>query len=149
MVLNPSPLEHFETCILDGVDYVIANEDEAFTLFDFPSGFDVLADDWIHFMRCHGIKHMVVTLRENGSHYYCASGVDRYFRTTAREAVDSTGAGDAFLGAFTVALSNGSDIETAINYANATAGISVMGQGAQSSYPTREQVDAEIEGVTL
>lgn len=149
VVLNPSPLEYFETSILDGVDYVIANEDEALTLIDFPSCVNVSADDWIHFMRCHGIKHMVVTLRENGSHYYCASGVDRHFSTTARDAVDSTGAGDAFLGAFTVALSNGSDIETAITYANVTAGISVMGQGAQSSYPTREQVDAEIEGMNL
>lgn len=144
VVLNPSPLENFEMSTLDGVEYVIANEDEALTLIDFPSGVGVTADDWIHFMRCHGVKNLIVTLREKGCHYYNASGFDRYFDTTAKDAVDSTGAGDAFLGAFVAALSSGADMESAIIFSNVAASISVMGQGAQSSYPSREQVDAVL-----
>jgi ribokinase len=57
------------------------------------------------------------------------------------QAVDTTAAGDAFNGAFAVALAEGKQIGDALLFANAVAGISVTRPGAQPSMPTRSEVD--------
>ena len=58
------------------------------------------------------------------------------------EAVDTTAAGDTFCGAFVTALSEGMDEAGAIAFANRAAAISVTRRGAQTSIPTREELDA-------
>jgi ribokinase len=57
------------------------------------------------------------------------------------DAVDTTAAGDAFNGAFAVALAEGRPVREAAVFANAAAAISVTRRGAQASMPSREEVD--------
>ena len=56
------------------------------------------------------------------------------------EAVDTTAAGDVFLGAFTAALSNGREIAEAVEFASVASAMSTTLKGAQTSIPTRSQV---------
>lgn len=141
VVLNPSPLDHFDMSILDGVEYIIANNDEATALIDMPALPEITADSWVHFMRCHGIRNLIITQGEKGAHHYIASGNDTFYPSQAQHAIDTTGAGDTFLGAFTYAIANNYTTDTAITFANAAAGITVTRKGAQKSFPNKEEVD--------
>jgi len=64
----------------------------------------------------------------------------------AVEAIDTTAAGDTFNAALAVALSEGREFEDAARFANAAAALSVTRRGAQSSAPTREEVEAFVRG---
>ena len=59
-------------------------------------------------------------------------------------AIDSTAAGDVFLGAFAVALAEGEPVERCLNYANTAAALSTTRKGAQSSIPTPQEVMAAL-----
>ena len=61
------------------------------------------------------------------------------------DAVDTTGAGDTFTGAFCVALAEGKSVRDAVCFGNAAAGISVTKYGVVESIPTREEVDKRLE----
>ena len=88
-----------------------------------------------------GVRHVVVTLGSEGA---LVKGAESCERVAARrvEAVDTTGAGDTFNGALAVALSEEMPVDDAIRFANTAAAISVTRKGAQTSVPTREEVDA-------
>lgn len=62
------------------------------------------------------------------------------------EVIDTTGAGDCFCGALAARLAEGANLETAVNYANAAAAISVTRPGAATSSPTRAEVEAALAG---
>jgi len=59
--------------------------------------------------------------------------------------VDTTAAGDAFIGAFAVALANGMNLQTALLHANAAGALTVTKAGAQSSLPTLEELDQFLQ----
>ena len=65
-----------------------------------------------------------------------------HYPTQKVTAVDTTAAGDTFNGALAVALSEEMPVDDAIRFANTAAAISVTRKGAQTSVPTREEVDA-------
>lgn len=136
VVLNPSPLDMFNLALLDGVEYVIPNEEEAASLLYVDSINELTYDDFIHFLRCQAIRNLVITLGENGALHYNVTGNFAQYPTLPQKAVDTTGAGDTFLGAFVAALDAGNDCNYAIRFANAAASLSVMRPGAQSSMPT-------------
>ena len=140
VVLNPSPLDMFDQVLLDGVDYLIPNEDEAASLLFVESIDSLTYDDYIHFLRCQAIKNLIITLGKKGSLHYNVAGKYTEYPTVAQNAVDTTGAGDTFLGAFVAALDGGWDISNAIHIANVAAGISVTRKGAQSSMPSKDEV---------
>jgi len=88
-----------------------------------------------------GVRSVVVKLGDQGC-VYC--GPDRTFATASFpvQAVDSTAAGDTFNAALAVALADGAGIEDALRFANAAAAISVTRSGAQTSAPSRSEVEA-------
>src|SRR5207253_9599553 len=71
------------------------------------------------------------------------------FRPATRTAVDTTGAGDAFTGALAVGLIEGRPIEMAVRMAVAASAFAVTRFGAQTSYPSREEFDREIDSVSI
>lgn len=81
-----------------------------------------------------GVKTAIIILGGRGS-MLIAEGSSEYFEADKVEVVDSTGAGDAFIGSLAVSLGKGFGISEAINYANKIAGLSVRGKGTQSSFP--------------
>ncbi len=81
-----------------------------------------------------GVKTTIITLGGKGS-MLIAEGITEYFEADKVEVVDSTGAGDAFIGSLAVYLGKGFRISEATNYANKIAGLSVRGKGTQTSFP--------------
>ena len=90
-----------------------------------------------------GIKNVIITLGEKG--IYFANGKKNFFLEAYKlkqPVIDTTGAGDAFNGAFAVGLANDLDIKEALSFANKVAGISTTRLGAASSMPfARELTD--------
>lgn len=91
-----------------------------------------------------GARAALITLGARGCLYVSADGADDVVPTVEVNAVDTTGAGDAFVGSLGYFLAAGVALRTAIERANAIAAISVQSPGAQSSYPRREQLPAEL-----
>lgn len=132
-LLNAAPARPVSAGLLAAVDVLIVNEGELAALADNASlreRLDALAVDTV-----------VVTLGERGC---CARSGSRYFVQPAFpiEAVDSTAAGDTFCGALAAALAGQTDLVAALRFASAAAAIACTRAGAQTSIPTREEVEA-------
>jgi ribokinase len=86
---------------------------------------------------------VILKLGEQGAFLDDGSG-GRHFPGLRVDAVDTTAAGDTFNGALAVALAEGRALPEAVGFANAAAALSVTRPGAQSSIPTRSEVDALV-----
>lgn len=150
-ILNPAPFQPLEESIFDGIDYVTPNETETefFTGIPVktPEDAKLAAEKLLQL----GAKNVIVTLGSQGSLFY--NGTDCIFTKSLKvNAVDTTGAGDAFNGGFAVAIAEKMPIETALKFATCTAAISVTRLGSHPSMPTREEVNALMKqeyGITL
>lgn len=91
-----------------------------------------------------GVENVIITLGSRGV-YVNAGGRAEIIPAFRVDAVDTTGAGDAFNGGLLTALSEGRDIWEAARFANATAALSVQRLGAAPSMPTRAEIDAFID----
>ena len=90
-----------------------------------------------------GAKSVIITLGENGC-YVLSNGVGKHVSANKVSVVDSTGAGDAFVGALAHFLDLGIDIFESSKRASAVATMSVQGKGTQSSFPERDQLPSEL-----
>ena len=86
-----------------------------------------------------GVRNVLVTIGERGALLANQDGI-RHIPGIPADAIDTTAAGDTFNGAFAVALSEGKDVEEAIDFANRAAAISVTRRGAQDSVPYRTEL---------
>ena len=137
VLLNPSPACKIPAEVLRNVDILVPNETEmALMLAREP---DIGGDDLPGFVRESGVGGIVMTLGPEGCCLATAEGVRR-FPTTAVKAVDTTGAGDCFLGSMAAWLAQGDSLEEAIEKAMAAAAIAVTREGAQQAMPTRAEV---------
>lgn len=142
VVLNPAPApESIPQEILAQVDYLTPNETEVARL----TGQKDLSMESIlagaHALLDQGVQHVLVTLGDKGALLVDAKG-ETHFPARKVSAVDTTAAGDCFNGAFVVGLSEGMDHAQAIRLANMASSIAVTRKGAQTSIPTRQEVDA-------
>ena len=143
-VLNPSPANPRTQELLSGIDYLIPNETEAAALLGKPYE-EAAENDWQAFMEKNHIGHMVITLGADGCKYWQAGKESVCCPTKPRQAMDTCGAGDTFLGGFVAALAEGKPEAEAISFANAAAGIQITRSGAQAAMPTRDEVEADME----
>jgi ribokinase len=91
-----------------------------------------------------GIRRVIITLGANGS--LLASGDDSaHVLPFAVNSIDSSGAGDAFIGSFAVFLAEGVPEQEAVRRANLYAALSTTGVGTQKSFYDRARFDAEWE----
>lgn len=140
IILNTAPVQPVEDALLSKVTIVTPNEVEASKL----TGVKVVdeasaaqAADWF-FQR--GVKKVVITMGGMGA--YVADGTRAELTPAFRvNAIDTTGAGDAYNGGFVTALSEGNDIFAAARFAAATAALSVQKMGTTPSMPTREEIE--------
>ncbi|MEI7846741.1 MAG: ribokinase [Chloroflexota bacterium] len=147
-ILTPAPAAKFMDGLLENVDYLVINETE----LAYFSGQAQVSDDIdivtqsAKQVRCHAEQIIIVTLGAKG--IVCIHQ-DEVFRINgiAVKAVDTTGAGDCFAGAFAVALSEQMPLENALVFANTAASISVQHFGAATSMPLRDKVT--VEGIAL
>ncbi len=139
VVLNPAPAQMLDAEFLESVDYLIPNQTELALLAGQES-----VQAAIDVLRTHGVRRIVVTLGEEGA-LVAANGLQELVPTYRVPVVDTTAAGDAFAGAFAVALSEGLSIHQATLWGNAAGALAVTRAGAQPSLPTREEFDAFLK----
>ncbi len=143
IVLNPAPVREGLEAVYEKVDILTPNEGELAALTgmdtDTVEGAEAAAKALIQ----KGVRTVIVTLGDKGA-LLVQRGKTKHFPARKVKAVDTTAAGDAFCAAMCVALSEGKDIEEAINFANAASAISVTRKGAQPSIPSRREVEESL-----
>lgn len=87
-----------------------------------------------------GVKHVLVTLGDKGVFFHDSMNTE-VFPARKVEAVDTTAAGDCFSGAFVTGLAEGKNVAEAVAMANLASSLAVTRKGAQSSIPTRQELD--------
>src|SRR6056297_3504875 len=141
-ILNPAPSAALPDGMLGLCDIVTPNESEAEGL----TGIAVTSLDdagrAADALIARGAGSAVITLGENGALYRDRARTAHVPAMSAGPAVDTTGAGDAFNGALAAALAGGADPVEALDFATATAAISVTRPGAAASMPLRDEIDA-------
>jgi ribokinase len=147
-ILNPAPAVAFGRELLDLVDVLILNESELGVLTD--TALDADADlslfiDAARSLQTGTDRVICVTLGKRGV-MALVSGEPLVVAGRAVKAVDTTGAGDCFVGAVAAQLSCGKSIQGALEYANAAASICVQRMGAAPSMPSAAEVATLLRG---
>lgn len=146
IILNPAPApDLLPDEILGMVDFITPNENELAQLSGSPTRTMDEIRAAADALLARGARNVLVTLGKRGV-FLANGGGAAVYPTTDLRAVDTTGAGDTFNGAFLVALSEGKTVEEAIRFGNAASSISVTRKGAQESIPTRQEVDKLLKG---
>lgn len=141
-ILNPAPGQTIDPTATSGLDYLVPNENEA----EIISGMKVRdvadAKDCARQLLSTGVRHVIITLGPNGSVFATGDHV-QHFPAIPMKSIDTTGAGDAFIGSFAAFVAEGLAQEAALKQANLYAGLSTTGVGAQKSFWNRSRFDAE------
>ena len=133
VVLNPAPAASLPDGVLEQVDYLIPNEIEAAMLAGVaPDSTDIAA--LAAALQKQGSDNVIITLGAKGVHAALYGG-DTTFPAEAVQAVDTTAAGDTFIGGFVAGLASGMDEAEAIGQGQRAAAWSVTKPGAQTSIP--------------
>jgi len=140
VILNPAPAQHLPTEIYEFIYLLTPNEEEAslmsgVTITDLNS-----AKEAARTLVRKGLKNVLITLGKKGA-LALFEGEFFYVNSREVEVIDTTAAGDVFNGAITVAFSEGKNILEAMKFAINAASIAVTRLGAQTSAPSRIEVD--------
>jgi ribokinase len=141
-ILNPAPAQPVDLGALKDLDYFVPNETEAETITSAPVRNVDEAKKCAAKLVAGGIRRVIITLGANGCLLSDRDGHD-HISPFAVNAIDSTGAGDAFIGSFAVFLGEGVPEKEALRRANLYAGLSTTGVGTQKSFYDRVRFDAE------
>ncbi|UAB73380.1 ribokinase [Vibrio sp. SCSIO 43132] len=140
VVLNPAPACPLPDSLLRCVDVITPNETEAEVLTGIKVTDEKSAQQAASALHQKGIETVLITLGAKGV-WLSQNGVGKGISSYRVEAVDTTAAGDTFNGALVTGLLESKPLESAIQFANAAAALSVTRFGAQTSIPTRKEVD--------
>ncbi|MEQ4719221.1 ribokinase [Nonomuraea sp. B19D2] len=133
--LTPAPARPLPDELLDAVTTIVPNEHEAAAITgatDPEAALDALLER---------VDEAVITLGSEGALYGSRSGERLRVPAVKVEAVDTTAAGDTFVGALAVARSEGQGMADALAFASTAAALSVQREGASTSMPTRHEIE--------
>jgi ribokinase len=133
-LLNLAPALPVDPALLRNIDLVVANEGEAATLGSEPARIAQLPR-----------QALVVTRGAKGATAFLRAGGRIEVPALPIETVDTTGAGDTFVGVLAAALDLGSSLESALRRASAAAGLACLARGAQSAMPDAAAMTAAVE----
>jgi len=141
VVLNPAPARPLPGRLLSLVDILVPNESETALLTGRPIDGLAAAEEAARALREMGVGTVILTLGERGALLAQEGGAERFpaFRVAP---VDTTAAGDAFLGGLAVALGEGRGLAEAVRWGNAAGALATTRMGAQPSLPTRSALEA-------
>jgi ribokinase len=141
-ILNPAPAQPVDMRELTGLDYFVPNESEAETI----TGIAVRSLDdargCAEKLTRDGIRRVIITLGSKGC-LLAGRESSEHVSAFPVKSIDSTGAGDAFIGSFAVFLAEGLTEQEAVRRANLYAALSTTGVGTQKSFYDRQRFDAE------
>jgi ribokinase len=142
VLLNPAPASRdLDIDYACRCDFFVPNETELEILTGMPVGDDDQIAEAASSLLGRGLKNLIVTLGDKGA-LWLHGDERRHLPAPTVKAVDTTGAGDAFIGCFAARLAAGSGVEDAIGEAIRYASHSVTGKGTQTSYATAEEFAA-------
>jgi ribokinase len=140
VILNPAPASSLNNNLLRKTDVILPNRIEAEMLSGIKVTNLASAQRAVQAISEKGIENVVITLGKEGAY---VKEKDNYVMIPAKEVdtIDTTGAGDVFSGALSVALSEGRSLIEAVEFANSAAAIAVTRIGAQSAIPYRTEIN--------
>lgn len=138
-VLNPAPAMNLDLEIIKNSDYIIPNETELEILTGIKTDTESGVEKAAYELLKKGVKGLIVTLGSKGC-IYIDKDKKIEFKAHKVKAIDTTAAGDSFIGGFVNGISQGLSLEESINRGMTTAAISVTRVGAQTSIPTLDEV---------
>jgi ribokinase len=143
VTLNPAPARELPESLLASVDYLTPNQNEARILTgrepDADVGDERIAEELLDL----GVATVVMTLGSDGALVVTESETTRISAPTV-PVKDTTGAGDAFNAAFTVAIGEGRDVESAARFACHAGALAVTEMEVVPGLPTRENVESML-----
>jgi ribokinase len=141
-ILNPAPAQPIDLGAVADLDYFVPNESEAEAISGVPVRNLEEARRCAGKLLSSGIRRVIITLGEKGSLLAGTEGMEHVAAFSVKS-VDSTGAGDAFIGSFATFLGEGLPELEAVKRANLYAGLSTTGVGTQKSFYERERFERE------
>ncbi|TCG11162.1 ribokinase [Mycoplasma todarodis] len=142
IILNPSPAMSFKQEWIDKIEWLVLNETE----LEYVSNQKVNnLEDVVNAseaLRARGCKNIITTLGANGV-ALSMDGVNEHFKSRKITTVDTTAAGDTFVGAFVEEYYNTNNIQKAIKFGMRAAEVTISRLGAQKSIPTLDKVEKE------
>jgi ribokinase len=141
VVLNAAPLDRRALDLLGDVDVLVVNDIEARELFGFDTA---LGEDDVAAVAGDVDTALVVTLGARGVLFAAARGTATSLSAYAVDAIDTVGAGDAFVGGFAAALAAGAPLETAVRWGAAAGALTATVPGARHPGLTRMAVESLV-----
>ena len=140
VILNAAPAHEIAENVLALVDCLVVNETEA----SFYAGEDIAtretAEEYAKVL-CKRVRDTVIITLGAGGSVICVGESVEFIPAVSVEAIESTGAGDSYVGAYAVEVLRGEAPFTAARFAARAAARTVMGVGAQPSMPRREEIN--------
>lgn len=141
-ILNPAPAAAIDPALLALTDLIIPNETEAATLTGVTITDEASMLEAAGKFAQMGVKNLIITVGAKGA-FYCTQEGYNFVPAYKVKAVDTTAAGDTFIGALAAKLSPAMDnIEQALAFAQRASSLTVQGLGAMPSIPTLAQIEA-------
>lgn len=144
VLLNPAPARALPDELISLPDFVIPNETELSLLTDQPVSDLASAEAAAKTLLQRGAKNVIVTVGDKGA-LIVNDQMTRQVPAFQVKAVDTTAAGDAFIGGFAAALLQNKSLEEAVRHGCACGALAATKFGAQPSLPTREEVEHLVE----
>lgn len=143
VILNPAPAQVLPHALLSQVDYLVPNETEAALMTGIEVSDVASAAKAAAKLLDIGTRHVLLTLGAQGVLIVDGEGTRRHPAPLV-QAVDTTAAGDTFIGGVAVALAEGRGLDDAVRFGIQAAALSVTRLGAQSSIPRRAELPGEF-----
>lgn len=144
VVLNPAPVKEVDSELYSYLDWIIPNEFEAGLITGIEQNSDADAEAAMKKLREMGAKNVIVTLGKRGCAYHKGDAIG-YAGIFDVKRVDTTAAGDSFIGGLCAAFCDKKDMDEAVYYASATSSITIGRAGASVSIPTADEVNEFIK----
>lgn len=141
-IFNPAPAEAVPESLYPLCDYIVPNETEAAAIVGFPLQTLEDARRAGDVLLSKGVKAALITLGSRGVLYHSAADSVHVPARSSGAVVDTTGAGDAFVGGFAAALSKGMQPVDAMRFGCATASIAVTRKGTAPAMPHLAEIEA-------
>ncbi|HDB0491598.1 TPA: ribokinase [Staphylococcus aureus] len=140
-VLNPAPAKALPNELLSLIDIIVPNETEAELLSGIKVTNEQSMKDNANYFLSIGIKTVLITLGKQGT-YFATKNQSQHIEAYKVNAIDTTAAGDTFIGAFVSRLNKSQDnLADAIDFGNKASSLTVQKHGAQASIPLLEEIN--------